>query len=276
MAIFAFGTFKLDKLMTETALNVPIMSEVFSKGHKPEYLYWVGCAGAYDFRYKKVARAFAKILNFAKIDFAVLGTEETCTGDPARRAGNEMLFQIQAMKNIQIFKKYEIKKILTTCPHCYNTLKNEYPDLGSDCKVIHYTELLSQLIDEGIIPPIKSDNENVTYHDPCYLGRANQIYEQPRHIIKNMGYNIKEMSHNRSRALCCGAGGAQFFKESEPGNKEIYTLRAEQALETNAKSIVTACPFCISMLTDGLKTLKKDEEVQIKDIAEIVVEKLKI
>ncbi|HNV96334.1 MAG TPA: (Fe-S)-binding protein [Bacteroidales bacterium] len=260
--------------MTELIINVPVMSEVFAQGHKPEYLYWVGCAGAYDFRYKKVARAFAKILNYAKIDFAVLGTEETCTGDPARRAGNEMLFQMQAMQNIQLFQQYDVKKILTTCPHCYNTLKNEYPDLGSTCEVIHYTELLSQLTDKGIIPAVKSHNDDVTYHDPCYLGRANHIYDAPRHVIENMGCEIKEMSRNKSFALCCGAGGAQFFKESEPGEKEICTLRAEQVLETTTKEVITACPFCITMLTDGLKNLNKEEEVQVKDIAELVVEKL--
>lgn len=260
--------------MTELTINVPVMSEVYAQGHKPEYLYWVGCAGAYDFRYKKVARAFAKILNYAKIDFAVLGTEETCTGDPARRAGNEMLFQMQAMQNIQLFNQYEVKKILTTCPHCYNTLKNEYPDLGSTCEVIHYTELLSQLTDKGIIPATKSNKTNVTYHDPCYLGRANHIYDAPRHVINNMGCEIKEMSRNKSYALCCGAGGAQFFKESEPGEKEICTLRAEQVLESNTNEVVTACPFCITMLTDGLKNLNKEEEVQVKDIAEVVAENL--
>lgn len=260
--------------MTKLAINVPIMSEAFAKGHKPEYLYWVGCAGAYDFRYKKVARAFVKILNFAKIDFAVLGTEETCTGDPARRAGNEMLFQMQTMHNIQLFNQYEIKKILTTCPHCYNTFKNEYPDLGLKCEVIHYTELLYELIRKDIIPSIKANNECVTYHDPCYLGRANKIYDAPRNIVHNMGYTLNEMKKNKSFALCCGAGGAQFFKESEPGTKEICTLRTEQALETNVKKIITACPFCITMLTDGLKNLNKEEELQVKDIAEIVVEKL--
>ncbi|NSW46080.1 MAG: (Fe-S)-binding protein [Bacteroidales bacterium] len=262
--------------MTEKSFQVPIMSEIYAQGHKPEYLYWVGCAGAYDFRYKKVARAFAKILNYAQIDFAVLGHEESCTGDPARRAGNEMLFQMQALQNIQLFKQYEVKKILTTCPHCYNTLKNEYPDLGSTCEVIHYTEFLNNLMQKGIIPTIKANNNTTTYHDPCYLGRANKIYDAPRNILKNMGYSINEMKRNKSFALCCGAGGAQFFKESEPGTKEICTLRAEQALETNTKNIVTACPFCITMLTDGLKNLNKEEEVQVKDIAEIVAENLSL
>lgn len=262
--------------MTEQTLNVPVMSEVFAQGHKPEYLYWVGCAGAYDFRYKKVARAFARILNFATIDFAVLGVEETCTGDPARRAGNEMLFQMQAMQNIQLFKQYEVKKILTTCPHCYNTLKNEYPDLGSTCEVIHHTEFIEQLIAKGIIPKNSTKSTEVTYHDPCYLGRANHIYDAPRSIINNMGFSMKEMKRNKSFALCCGAGGAQFFKESEPGTKEICTLRTEDAIETNAKTIVTACPFCITMLTDGLKILNKEEEITVKDVAEIVVENLKL
>jgi len=262
--------------MNQQVLKVPIMSELFAQGHKPEYLYWVGCAGAYDFRYKKVTRAFVKILNFAKTDFAILGVEESCTGDPARRAGNEMLFQMQAMQNIEKFKYYEVKKILTTCPHCYNTLKNEYPDLGLECEVIHYTEFIDNLIKKGVLPHNNSFKTNITYHDPCYLGRANKIYEQPRNILKNMGYKITEMKKNKSYALCCGAGGAQFFKESEPGEKEICTLRTEQALETNAKEIITTCPFCITMLTDGLKNLKKDEEIQVKDIAEVIVETLSL
>lgn len=262
--------------MTNNLLNVPVMSNVFAQGHKPEYLYWVGCAGAYDFRYKKVARAFVKILNYAKIDFAVLGQEESCTGDPARRAGNEMLFQMQALQNIQIFKQYEVKKILTTCPHCYNTLKNEYPDLGSTCEVFHYTEFIEMLINKGILSIPNKHKIEATYHDPCYLGRANHIYDAPRNILKKSGVQIHEMKRNRSFALCCGAGGAQFFKESEPGEKEICTLRTEQALETNTNTIITACPFCITMLSDGLKNLNKEEVVQVKDIAEIIVEQLKL
>lgn len=262
--------------MTNNLLNVPIMSNVFAQGHKPEYLYWVGCAGAYDFRYKKVARAFVKILNYAKIDFAVLGQEESCTGDPARRAGNEMLFQMQALQNIQIFKQYEVKKILTTCPHCYNTLKNEYPDLGSTCEVFHYTQFIEMLINKGILSISYKHKIEATYHDPCYLGRANCIYDAPRNILKKSGVQIHEMKRNKSFALCCGAGGAQFFKESEPGEKEICTLRTEQALETNTNTIITACPFCITMLSDGLKNLNKEEVVQVKDIAEIIVEQLKL
>ncbi len=262
--------------MTEQALMVPVMSEVYAQGHKPEYLYWVGCAGAYDFRYKKVARAFVKILNYARIDFAVLGIEESCTGDPARRAGNEMLYQMQALQNIQLFKQYEIKKILTTCPHCYNTLKNEYPDLGCTCEVIHYTEFIEQLMKEGIIPNHFSHQGDVTYHDPCYLGRANHIYEPPRSVIKAMGFTVKEMKRNKSHALCCGAGGAQFFKESETGTKEISTLRTEDALETGAGEIIIACPFCLTMLTDGLKNLNREEEIKIRDIAELIVDTLKL
>ncbi len=262
--------------MNENKLTVPIMSECFAQGHKPEYLYWVGCAGAYDFRYKKVAKAFVKILNYLSVDYAVLGQEETCTGDPARRAGNEMLFQMQALQNIETFKRYEIKKIITTCPHCYNTLKNEYPDLGSDCEVYHYTELINQWIQQDKLPKLEQSTESSTYHDPCYLGRANHLYDEPRNIIEHMGYDIIEMKRNKSFALCCGAGGAQFFKESEPGTKEVYVLRTEDALETNCKTILSACPFCITMLTDGLKALNKEEEIAVKDIIEIIVEKLKI
>ncbi|MCX7862794.1 MAG: (Fe-S)-binding protein [Bacteroidales bacterium] len=257
-------------------MKVPIMSEVYAQGHKPEYLYWVGCAGAYDFRYKKVARSFVKILNYLNIDFAVLGTEETCTGDPARRAGNEMLYQMQAMQNIETFNRYEIKKIITTCPHCFNILKNEYPDLGSTCQVFHYTELIDQWIKENKLPKIHNTQRNCTYHDPCYLGRANNIYNQPRNIIKSMGYQINEMHKNKSFALCCGAGGAQFFKESEPGTKEINVLRTEQALETQTNTIITSCPFCITMLTDGLKTLHKEEEIYVKDIAEVIADTLNL
>lgn len=262
--------------MTTSNINVPIMSEVYAQGHKPEYLYWVGCAGAYDFRYKKVARAFVKILNYLNIDFAVLGTEETCTGDPARRAGNEMLYQMQAMQNIETFKRYEVKKIITTCPHCFNILKNEYPDLGSTCEVYHYTELIQQWIDEKKLPVANNNQSTCTYHDPCYLGRANQIYDQPRNIVRAMGFDIREMSKNKSFALCCGAGGAQFFKESEPGNKEVYVLRTEQALATDTNTIVTSCPFCITMLSDGIKSFNKEEEIKVKDIAEIIVETLGI
>jgi heterodisulfide reductase subunit D len=259
-----------------TKINVPIMAEVFSKGTQPEFLYWVGCAGAFDDRYKKVAKAFASILSHLNISYAVLGKEETCTGDPARRAGNEMLFQMQALTNIQTFTRYGVKKILTTCPHCYNIFKNEYPDLDGHYEVIHYTVFLRKLIDEVKI--VFSDTQYqqalITYHDPCYLGRANGEYESARKVIDAVSGGRVEMKRNRSFALCCGAGGAQMFKEAEKGDKEIFIERTEEALETGAGVIATSCPFCMVMMTDGLKYKNKEEEIFNLDIAEIVARAL--
>ncbi len=254
-------------------IQVPVMADLFSKGHKPEFLFWVGCAGAYDNRYMKVANAFARILNHVSADYAVLGTEEICNGDPARRAGNEMLFQMQALKLIEIFNKYEVKKILCICPHCYNVFKNEYPDLGGKYETIHYTQYLKTLIKKDIL---KLDNtklkgKTVTFHDPCYLGRINNEYEAPRYLLKQLGLKHKEMKRNKSFALCCGAGGSQIFKETEPGNKEIYAERTEEAMDTNAEIIATSCPFCMTMLTDGLKYKNREEEIENLDIAELIV-----
>ncbi len=259
-------------------ITVPVMAELAARGEKPEYLYWVGCAGAFDDRYKKVTQAFIKILTHFNISFAVLGVEESCTGDPARRAGNEMLFQMQALTNIETFKKYEIKKILTTCPHCYNILKNEYPDLGSDFEVVHYTQLLQQLIRDGKLKVNKTRFAagTITYHDPCYLGRANDIYDEPREVLHKISSDYKEMKRHKSFALCCGAGGAQMFKEAEKGDKEIFIERTEEALETGANVIATSCPFCMTMLTDGLKYKNKEESVKNFDIAEMVAESLNL
>ncbi|MCX7954516.1 MAG: heterodisulfide reductase-related iron-sulfur binding cluster [Bacteroidales bacterium] len=254
----------------EDNIEIPVMKDEVAKGHYPEYLYWVGCAGAYDFRYKKVAKKFAQILNKAGIDYAVLGTEETCTGDPAKRAGNEFVFQMQAFKNIEIFKRYNIKKIITTCPHCYNILKNEYPSFGYQFETIHYTTILNKLLDENKLKPLPINNISVTYHDPCYLGRGNNIYEEPRTIIKKLGYKIIEIKQSKSFSTCCGAGGAQFFKESEKGTQEVYEYRTSQLLQSNTKTIITSCPFCINMLNDGLKKLNKDTEVKIYDITELI------
>lgn len=258
--------------MTKEKLNIPIMANVFAEGKKPEYLFWVGCAGAFDDRYKKVSRAFAKILNHLKTDYAVLGKEETCTGDPARRAGNEMLFQMQALTIIETFKKYEVKKIVCICPHCYNIFKNEYPDLGGKYEVIHYTNFLADEIKKGKLSNLKTPDsfKDVTFHDPCYLGRANDEYEAPRFILKKLGLKSVEMKRNKSAALCCGAGGAQMFKEAEKGDKEIFIERIEEALETKAEVIATACPFCMTMMTDGLKYKNKEEEIFNLDIAEMV------
>jgi Fe-S oxidoreductase/nitrate reductase gamma subunit len=255
---------------------VPVMTDLFSRGEKPEYLYWVGCAGAFDDRYKKVARAFTTILNHLNVSYAVLGKEETCTGDPARRAGNEMLFQMQALQVIELLNSYGIKKILTTCPHCYNVFRNEYPDLGGSYEVINYVQFLEHQAEEGRLKlaPGALKETGITYHDPCYLGRANEIYDEPRALLKRVTGTFVEMDRNRSFALCCGAGGAQMFKEAEKGDKEVFIERTEDALATDAAVIATACPFCMTMLTDGLKYKNREESIKNLDIAEIVAHSL--
>jgi heterodisulfide reductase subunit D len=258
--------------MANRKIEVPVMADLFARGEKPEYLFWVGCAGAFDDRYKKVARAFTKILTHLEISYAVLGKEETCTGDPARRAGNEMLYQMQALQNIEIFKMYEVKKILTICPHCFNIFKNEYPDLDGRYEVIHYTQFLDSQIQEGKLKLKKnlSPGKSVTFHDPCYLGRANDIYKEPRNVIHSLTADFVEMKRSRSFALCCGAGGAQMFKEAEKGNKEVFIERIEDVIETGASVVATACPFCMTMMTDGIKYKNKEEEIKNYDIAELI------
>jgi len=264
--------------METRKIEVPVMADLFAKGEKPECLFWVGCAGAYDDRYKKVARAFTKILTHLNVSFAVLGKEESCTGDPARRAGNEMLYQMQALQNIEIFKMYEVKKIITICPHCYNIFKNEYPDLGGNYEVINYVQLLDKFMEEGKLKIDASSfkNDRITYHDPCYLGRANDIYNEPRTLLKAITTNYVEMDRNKSFALCCGAGGAQMFKEAEHGNKEVFIERTEDVLKTNPKIIATACPFCMTMMTDGLKYKNKEDEIKNYDIAELIAISLEL
>ncbi len=253
---------------------VPTMAELASRGESPEILFWVGCAGAFDDRYKKVTKAFVKILHKVGIKYAVLGQEESCTGDPARRAGNEFLFQMQALSNIQILNGYSIKKIVTACPHCFNTLKNEYPELGGSYEVIHHSTFLQQLIDEGKVK-LKGGGEfkgkKITYHDSCYLGRGNDIYEAPREILKALDSDLVEMKRSRSNGLCCGAGGAQMFKDAEPGNKEVNIERTEEALATGADIIASACPFCMTMMSDGIKIKEKEDEVKVLDLAELIV-----
>ena len=258
--------------METRKIEIPVMADLFARGKKPEYLFWVGCAGAFDDRYKKVARAFTKILTHLKVSFAVLGKEESCTGDPARRAGNEMLYQMQALQNIEVFRMYGVEKIITICPHCYNIFKNEYPDLGGQYEVISYISLLDGFLRNGQLKLNKSvhNTARITYHDPCYLGRANEIYQEPRKILKSLSDTFVEMKRNKSFALCCGAGGAQMFKEAEKGNKEVFMERTEDALATGASVIATACPFCMTMLTDGLKYKNKEEEVKNYDIAELI------
>jgi Fe-S oxidoreductase len=257
-------------------IEVPVMADLFAKGEKPEYLFWVGCAGAFDDRYKKVIRAFVKILTHLDISYAVLGKEETCTGDPARRAGNEMLYQMQALQVIETLKMYEVKKIITICPHCFNIFKNEYPDLGGNYEVINYLQFLNQNISNGKLKITQNalKDVRVTYHDPCYLGRANDIYSEPRQLLKGLTPDFVEMHRNKSFALCCGAGGAQMFKEAEKGDKEIFIERTEAALKTEAQVIATACPFCMTMITDGLKYKNKEEVIKNLDIAELIAQAL--
>jgi heterodisulfide reductase subunit D len=255
-------------------LKVPTMAEMMASGQQPDVLFWVGCAGSFDDRAKKITRAFVKILNKAGINFAVLGTEESCTGDPAKRAGNEFLFQMQAMGNIQILNAYEIKSIVTTCPHCFNTLKNEYPELGGDYEVKHHSQFLQELINEGklTVEGGSFKGKKITFHDPCYLGRANDVYEAPRVLIEKLDAELVEMKRCKSKGLCCGAGGAQMFKEAEKGDKEINVERTEEALEIKPDIIATGCPFCMTMMTDGVKIKEKETEVKVYDLAEMIAE----
>jgi heterodisulfide reductase subunit D len=255
-------------------MNIPTMAELAARNESPEILFWVGCAGSFDDRYKRVTKAFARILIDLNIKFAVLGTEETCTGDPARRAGNEFLFQMQAMNNIQVLNGYQIKKIVTACPHCFNTIKNEYPELGGVYEVIHHSQFLQQLIEEGKIKVEGGafKGKRITYHDSCFLGRANNVYEAPRAVLEALDADLVEMKRCRTNGLCCGAGGAQMFKEPEKGYKDINVERTEEALATGATTIAVACPFCMTMLTDGVKNKEKETDVKVKDLAELIAE----
>lgn len=254
-------------------VEVPLFAELTARGEQAEYLLWVGSAGAFDDRYKNVSRAFVKLLAYIETSYAVLGTEESSSGDVARRAGNEMLFQMQALMNIEIFEAYGVKKILTCDPHAYNTFKNEYPDLGGKYEVVHHTQFIRDRMAEGKlkIPAGTLKDHKITYHDPCYLGRANGEYNAPRQILDVFSARMKEMKRNRSFALCCGAGGGQMFKEAEKGEKEVFLERTEDALETGADIIATACPYCMVMMTDGLKYKNKEETIKNYDIAELVV-----
>jgi heterodisulfide reductase subunit D len=253
-------------------LKVPTMAEMMASGQQPDVLFWVGCAGSFDDRAKKITRAFVKILNKAGINFAVLGTEESCTGDPAKRAGNEFLFQMQAMGNIQVLNAYEIKNIVTTCPHCFNTLKNEYPELGGNYEVKHHSQFLQELINEGklTIEGGTFKGKKITFHDPCYLGRANDVYEAPRTLIEKLDAELVEMKRCKSNGLCCGAGGAQMFKEAEKGDKEINIERTEDAMAIKPEVIATGCPFCMTMMTDGVKLKEKEAEIKVYDLAELI------
>ncbi len=258
-------------------MDVPIMAETFAAGKSPEVLFWVGCAGSFDQRAQKITRAFASILDKLKIDYAILGKEELCTGDPARRAGNEFIFQMMAYQNIQTLNQYNIKKIVTTCPHCFNIFKNEYPKLGGTYEVIHHTTFLQNLIDQGRIKISEGGSfkgKRITYHDSCYLGRANDIYEAPRKLLETLDAELVEMKRCRSGGLCCGAGGAQMWKEEESGSKRINWERTDEAINTGASIIASACPYCNTMLTDGIKTREKEDEIQVMDIAELIAKSL--
>lgn len=251
--------------------HIPTMAELSAKGEKPEILFWIGCAGSFDERAKRVTKAMAKLLHKANVKFAVLGAEEGCTGDPAKRAGNEFLFQMQAMTNIETLNGYEITKIVTSCPHCFNTIKNEYPKLGGKYEIIHHTQLLKQLLEDGRLKVEGGifKGKRITFHDPCYLGRANNEYEAPRFLLEKLETEIIEMKKSKARAMCCGAGGAQMFKEPEKGNEEINNLRAKQALDVRPEIVVTGCPFCNTMLTDGVKNQNKTI-VPVMDIALLI------
>ncbi len=259
-------------MLSKQNIDVPLMADLATRDLHPEYLFWVGCAGAFDDRYKKVAKAFAGILNHLGTSYAVLGMEESCTGDPARRAGNEMLFQMQALQLIETFKAYQVKKIITICPHCYNVFRNEYPDLGGSYEVVSYVDFLEEALISGRLKPRAEHFKGVriTYHDPCYLGRNNGHYDSPRRIIRMLGGELVEMRRNRAFALCCGAGGGQMFKEAEPGDKEVFMERTEEAMETGADVIATACPFCMTMMTDGIKYKHREDSMKNYDIAEIL------
>jgi heterodisulfide reductase subunit D len=281
------------------SINVPVMADLAAREESPEILFWVGCAGAFDDRYKRVTRAFVRILDHVGVKYAVLGLEESCTGDPAKRAGNEFLFQMQAMQNITTLNGYGIKKIVTACPHCFNTIKNEYPALGGDYEVIHHSTYLQQLINEGKVGVTGGESfkgRRITFHDSCYLGRANNIYEAPRDVLAALDADLVEMKRSRANGLCCGAGGAQMWKEPEPGQKDINIERAEEALATlsgsaealdnlrgvetergtpgrhdlNGSIIAVSCPFCMTMMSDGVKNKEKESEVQVFDLAELI------
>ena len=253
-------------------LKVPTMAEFMAEGKQPEILFWVGSAGSYDDRAKKITKAFVKILHKAKVDFAVLGTEESNTGDVAKRAGNEFLFQMQAVMNIEVLNAYDVKRIVTCDPHSFNCLKNEYPSLGGNYDVVHHTQYIEELMKAGRLS-VEGDTykgKRITFHDPCYLGRANSVYDAPRDVLKKTNAALVEMKRHKGTALCCGAGGAQMFKDAEPGDKEINVLRTEDALETKPDIIATGCPYCNTMMTDGIKFKEKENNIAVMDIAELI------
>jgi heterodisulfide reductase subunit D len=263
--------------MSEEKIHVRTMAEFTASGETPDILFWVGCSGSFDDRAKKITKAIVRILDHVKIKFAILGMEESCTGDPAKRSGNEFLFQMQAMQNITTLNNYNVKKIVTGCPHCFNTIKNEYPHLGGQYEVVHHTQLVQDLIAQGKLKVQGGEfkGKKIVYHDPCYLGRANDVYEAPRDVIKSLDADLNEMKRSKAKGLCCGAGGAQMFKEAEKGNKEVSTERAEEALAENPDVIAVACPFCNTMMTDGVKHFNKEDKTKVLDVAELIANGLK-
>jgi Fe-S oxidoreductase len=254
-------------------MHVPTMAELFAEGKSPDIVFWVGCAGSFDQRAQRITKAFATILNEIGINYAILGKEETCTGDPVRRAGNEFMFQMMAYQNIQVLNNYNVKKIVTTCPHCFNVLKNEYPELGGHYEVMHHSQFLQDLINQGRIK-LQGGGEfkgrKITYHDSCYLGRSNGIYEAPRKVLELLDADLVEMKRCKTNGLCCGAGGAQMFKEEEKGDKRVNQERTDEAIATGATIIAAACPFCNTMLTDGVKVQEKEDSIKVMDIAELI------
>jgi len=258
-------------------MTIRTMAEMQAAGENPEVLFWVGCAGSFDQRAQKVTKAFAKILNASGVSFAILGSEESCTGDPARRAGNEFAFQVAAMQNVELLNMYAVKDIVTACPHCFNTLKNEYPQFGGNYNVVHHTQYINNLFKEGKLQVEGGSyqGKKITYHDSCYLGRVNGIYEVPRQILQELDAELVEMKRCKSKGLCCGAGGAQMFKEDEKGDKRINTERTTDLLESGAEIVAANCPFCLTMLQDGLKEVEKQEDIMVFDLAELVVQNMK-
>ncbi|CAN5656215.1 (Fe-S)-binding protein [soil metagenome] len=254
--------------------KIETCADFAARGESPEILFWVGCAGSFDERAQKITKAVAKILHHCNVKFAILGTEESCTGDPAKRAGNEFLFQMQAMMNIQTLNGYGVKKIVTACPHCFNTLKNEYPELGGSYEVVHHTQLLQQLISEGKLKVAGGNfsGKRIVFHDPCYLGRGNNEYEAPREVIEKLDAELHEMKRSRANGFCCGAGGGQMFKEPEHGDKDVNIARTEEALALSPNVIAVGCPFCMTMMTDGVKNFNKEAEVKVLDVAELIAQ----
>ena len=257
-------------------MKIRTVQEYIAAGEVPEILFWVGCAGSYDERAQRVSKAFADILSKAEVKFAILGVEEGCTGDPAKRAGNEFLFQMQALQNIQLLNAYEVKRIVTACPHCFNTLKNEYPNLGGQYEVVHHTQFINELLEQGklAIEGGAFKGKKITYHDSCYLGRANGIYEAPRMVMERLDADLVEMKRCKTNGLCCGAGGAQMFKEAEHGNKEVNVERTEDVLATGADIVAVNCPFCSTMIKDGTKHFNQEDRIEVLDIAELVHQSL--